>query len=293
MSAAVLISLPTQIDRPGAQARDVPAPRTSPVAAQIVVQAAGHAAGQITGPITGQAGTAGQTAAQAPTQAGAQADTRTEVRSGAVPAVVNAPVVNAPGADAAVTDAAVTGASAAGAAAGVAAAGVAAAGVAGVPRALEGAVAATLAAKAGKWDVAASSRRVRQTDALRLFLGAGLRVKSSGHCSDRRRPRCTSLDTVRYGTLLRMIALKRACRCPVTVTGGTEVGHSKGARSHGNGFKIDVAHNKCLDAYVKRTFPKWKTRGDGAALYRDTRVPAGAGPTVYADEPTHWDILFG
>ncbi|GIH71163.1 hypothetical protein Mth01_34160 [Sphaerimonospora thailandensis] len=146
-------------------------------------------------------------------------------------------------------------------------------------------------AKVVTWDASAAATRLGQQDAARHLAEAGLRWVSTGRCTDRRRSSCTSLDSIRYGTLMRLIELKRASDCDITVTGGTEVGHSTGRYSHGNGYKVDIAHNKCIDAYIKGKFRRQKSRGDGSALYRppsDSATPSA----VYADERTHWDIFF-
>ncbi|WP_182901742.1 hypothetical protein [Microbispora sp. H10830] len=158
-------------------------------------------------------------------------------------------------------------------------------------------LAGTFTATVKTWDTTAADERIGHARAAGLLLDAGVRWKSTGACADRRRPYCTSLEAIRYGTLMRTVDLRRDSGCPVTVTGGTETGHADGRYSHGTGYKVDLAHNRCLDEYVTRTYRYWRTRGDGAALYRpptpdpQTRsdVP---GDDVWADEPTHWDVLF-
>lgn len=151
----------------------------------------------------------------------------------------------------------------------------------------------TFTAKIEAWDTSAAALRLSHQEAARHLAKAGLKWTSTGGCTDRRRRSCTSLEAIRYGTLMRLIELKRASGCDITVTGGTETGHARGRYSHGNGFKVDIAHNKCIDTYIRGKFRRWKTREDGSALYRP---PSGRGtssaPAVYADEATHWDILF-
>ncbi|MCP2347444.1 hypothetical protein [Nonomuraea roseoviolacea] len=115
---------------------------------------------------------------------------------------------------------------------------------------------------------------------------AGMRYKSSGHCTDRRIFTCTSLDRVRTGTIDRIVDLKRESGCPITVTGGTEAGHAPGRYSHGAGYKLDISHNRCIDQYITDHYRQTRTRGDGSPLYR-----SDAG-TIFADESDHWDILF-
>ncbi|WP_205314857.1 hypothetical protein [Nonomuraea lactucae] len=128
--------------------------------------------------------------------------------------------------------------------------------------------------------------RMSHDAAAGYLLGAGLRYKSTGHCTNRHVHTCTSLDLVRTGTIARIIALKQASTCPIMVTGGTEVGHSPGRFSHGKGYKLDISHNACIDRYIHHNSERTGVRGDGAALYRS---PSG---TLFADESDHWDILF-
>ncbi|MGP3959942.1 hypothetical protein ACTWPT_28415 [Nonomuraea sp. 3N208] len=115
---------------------------------------------------------------------------------------------------------------------------------------------------------------------------AGLRTRSTGNCTSKHLHHCTSLDEVRTGTIVRAIELKQQSGCPIMVTGGTEAGHAPGQFSHGNGYKLDIGHNSCIDRYITANHERVGTRSDGAALYR-----SGSGPT-FADESDHWDILF-
>jgi hypothetical protein len=151
-------------------------------------------------------------------------------------------------------------------------------------------LAGTFIATVKTWNTTAADERIGHERAAGLLLDAGVRRKSTGGCTDRRRPYCTSLEAIRYGTLMRTIDLRRDSGCPVTVTGGTETGHADGRYSHGNGYKVDLAHNRCLDAYITGVYRYWRTRADGAALYR--AAPSDAGADIWADEPTHWDVLF-
>jgi hypothetical protein len=151
----------------------------------------------------------------------------------------------------------------------------------------------TFSATIRTWDTSATAMRMSQAEAMHDLLSAGLGWKSSGHCANADRRTCTSLEDIRYGTLMQVIDLKRSSGCPITVTGGTEKGHAGGYFSHRNGFKVDIAHNACVDSYITRTYRFWKVRGDGADLYRPAQVPGlPSDLDVYADEPSHWDILF-
>ncbi|TDC97158.1 hypothetical protein E1292_37555 [Nonomuraea deserti] len=115
---------------------------------------------------------------------------------------------------------------------------------------------------------------------------SGLRTKSTGNCTSKHRHHCTSFDSVRAGTVAGIIQLKRESGCPIMVTGGTETGHAPGQYSHGNGYKLDISHNSCIDRHIKKISDRAGSRSDGARLYR-----SGSG-TVFADEGDHWDILF-
>ncbi|MET8161427.1 hypothetical protein ABZT47_34135 [Sphaerisporangium sp. NPDC005289] len=130
--------------------------------------------------------------------------------------------------------------------------------------------------------------RLRHPQAARRLQRAGLRWRSSGNCVNRHRHSCTSLATVRLQTLWGLVDLKRRSGCDVLVTGGTETGHAGGVLSHGKGYKIDVAHNRCIDRFI-RSKHQGRVRGDGARLFYEHRPQ---GHTTYANEPSHWDITF-
>jgi hypothetical protein len=124
------------------------------------------------------------------------------------------------------------------------------------------------------------------TTATGWLKSAGLRTQSTGNCTSKHMRHCTSLDKVRTGTIARVIALKQQSRCPIMVTGGTESGHAPGHYSHGNGYKLDISHNRCIDRYITKNHRKAGVRSDGARLYRSRSG------TTFADESDHWDILF-
>ncbi|GAA3670047.1 hypothetical protein GCM10022224_037810 [Nonomuraea antimicrobica] len=115
---------------------------------------------------------------------------------------------------------------------------------------------------------------------------AGLRTKSTGNCVSKHQHHCTSLDSVRTGTIAKVIELKQESGCPIMVTGGTERGHAPGQFSHGNGYKLDISHNACIDRHITKNHDKAGVRSDGARLYKS------ASGTTFADESDHWDILF-
>jgi len=133
---------------------------------------------------------------------------------------------------------------------------------------------------------AESGYKMSNADALNRIRGAGISIHSSGGCFTRTNSRCTSLDQVNSGTIDKIITLRQASGCPITITGGTEVGHASGTYSHWNGYKLDITPNSCIDGYIKRSFTYAGVRGDGAPMWK-----ASSG-SVYAREGNHWDILY-
>ncbi|MEU5510842.1 hypothetical protein [Streptomyces fungicidicus] len=115
---------------------------------------------------------------------------------------------------------------------------------------------------------------------------AGISWSSSGGCSNRENSRCTSFTKINKATIAGLVAFKRASKCAVRVTGGTERGHASGTYSHYNGYKADIALNGCVNKYITSRFKHTGKRSDGATLYKS---PAG---NVYAREGNHWDITY-
>ncbi|MFH9821080.1 hypothetical protein [Streptomyces sp. NPDC017230] len=115
---------------------------------------------------------------------------------------------------------------------------------------------------------------------------AGISWSSSGGCSNRENRRCTSFTKINKATIAGLVAFKKASRCAVRVTGGTERGHASGTYSHYNGYKADIALNGCVNKYITSRFKHTGKRSDGATLYKS---PAG---NVYAREGNHWDITY-
>jgi hypothetical protein len=144
--------------------------------------------------------------------------------------------------------------------------------------------------RSSTWRGRSSGVRISHNRAMRRISRAGLGWQATGRCTDQNRPYCTSLHSIRYGTLMKTIDLKRRSGCQIVITGGTETGHAHGVFSHGNGYKVDIKRNECIDSYITRKFRFYRTRGDGAALYRNQEKDV-KGKDVYAREPDHWDLL--
>ncbi|MGA8117612.1 MAG: hypothetical protein WCA46_28575 [Actinocatenispora sp.] len=128
--------------------------------------------------------------------------------------------------------------------------------------------------------------KLSQAQAASQLSAAGITWSSSGGCTDRSNSHCTSFDQVNQATVSGIITLRNASGCGINITGGTEVGHADGTYSHYNGYKLDVAHNSCLDGYVHGTFGQIGNRGDGYPQWQ-----SGSG-NIYCDEGSHWDITF-
>ncbi|HEY0450147.1 hypothetical protein [Actinophytocola sp.] len=130
-------------------------------------------------------------------------------------------------------------------------------------------------------DADASGKELTHSQAAAKLRAANISWTSSGGCSDRNKPNCTSFTGIKSGTISGIIAFKKSSRCKVTITGGTETGHASGTYSHRNGYKVDIARTTCATNYVKRNFTSI-----GGGKWRSS---AG---NVYYDESNHWDITY-
>lgn len=141
-------------------------------------------------------------------------------------------------------------------------------------------------AQAWTHDRKTPSAPLRQQQAGSLLRAAGLRWISSGHCTRRRNPHCTSFEGLRPSTLDGVLRLRETSRCGLVISGGTERGHARGQYSHGSGYKLDILPSRCLNHFVRHNYRRVRTRGDGARLYRSEER------NLFAREPSHWDITF-
>jgi hypothetical protein len=128
--------------------------------------------------------------------------------------------------------------------------------------------------------------KLSHTEATAMFEEVGITWSSSGGCSDRDNPTCTSFDELNLESAQGAQTLKTASGCGLNITGGTETGHADGTYSHWNGYKLDYSFDGCLDAYVTGTFTYIGERGDGASMYES------ASGNVYAAESNHWDVTY-
>lgn len=128
--------------------------------------------------------------------------------------------------------------------------------------------------------------KLTHAQATSMFRNAGITWSSSGNCSDRYNSTCTSFDQLNLATAQGAVTLKSASACTLNITGGTETGHASGTYSHWNGYKLDYSKYTCLTNYVHTYFTYIGLRGDGAPQYK-----SGSG-NIYADEGSHWDVLY-
>ncbi|RFU85044.1 hypothetical protein DY218_19630 [Streptomyces triticagri] len=123
--------------------------------------------------------------------------------------------------------------------------------------------------------------KLSHAQATAKFQAAGITWSSSGGCSDRNKPNCTSFDQINSATVDGVITLRSASGCAIRLTGGTETGHASGTYSHWNGYKVDFGLSTCLNNYIQGTFTsiggsKWQS---------------GSG-NIYYKEGNHWDVTY-
>jgi len=111
--------------------------------------------------------------------------------------------------------------------------------------------------------------------------------------------RCTDVGCIRRSTIEGLEELVRNCKqsdpnCEILITGGCEKIEHKdnpdpNARTHANGYKVDLRKSPELDKYIRTTCQSIGTRSDGSPQYK---CSCGS---IYADEPRdkpHWDVVF-
>jgi hypothetical protein len=131
----------------------------------------------------------------------------------------------------------------------------------------------------------ASGSKLTEQEATSVLDAAGIGRLSSGNCGERGNPHCTSYEQINSGTVDGVLALQQASSCSIVISGGTEVGHAPGAKSHSAGYKVDISHDDCIDDYITSTFSS-QSPTFGTAQYVSARG------NVYTDEGNHWDVLF-
>jgi hypothetical protein len=123
--------------------------------------------------------------------------------------------------------------------------------------------------------------KLTNAQATAMLRASGITWSSSGNCSDRNNPTCTSFEQVNLTTIQGAQTLKSASGCALNITGGTEVGHASGTFSHFNGYKLDMSLSSCLTGYIQRNF----------TFIGDSKWQSAAG-NIYFLEGNHWDITY-
>lgn len=136
-------------------------------------------------------------------------------------------------------------------------------------------------APASATDVGVLVTKLTHAQATSRLRSSNITWSSSGNCSNRNNPTCTSFEQVNLATIQGAQTLKSASGCGLNVTGGTETGHASGTYSHWNGYKLDFSLSSCLTGYIQRNFTsiggnKWRS---------------GAG-NIYFLESNHWDVTY-
>ncbi|MEV4756512.1 hypothetical protein AB0J86_15560 [Micromonospora sp. NPDC049559] len=127
---------------------------------------------------------------------------------------------------------------------------------------------------------------ITHASATSQLAAAGISWTSSGGCSDRNVPTCTSFEGIRQATIDGIITFKRASGCAVTITAGTETGHAGGTYSHWNGYKVDISKTSCVNNHIQTAYTYVGYISGWGYQYR---APSG---NLYTDEGNHWDILY-
>ncbi len=130
-------------------------------------------------------------------------------------------------------------------------------------------------------DIGVMVTKLSHSDATSRLRSSGITWSSSGGCSDRNNPTCTSFSQVNLSSIQGIQTLKSASGCAINVTGGTETGHASGTYSHWNGYKLDTSLSTCLNNYIQGNFTSI-----GGSKWR-----SGSG-NIYYKEGNHWDITY-
>ncbi|KAG0046534.1 hypothetical protein BGZ83_008314 [Gryganskiella cystojenkinii] len=135
----------------------------------------------------------------------------------------------------------------------------------------------------------ATGKLLTQAQAEALLKPNGITASSTGGCTNRHSPSCTSYDGILSGTVNGIIALKKASGVSsLVITGGTEVGHKDedGMHSRSEGHKVDIRRSPVLDTYIRNKFTYLGHRSGGFAEW------GAASGDIYADELSHWGITY-
>ena len=133
---------------------------------------------------------------------------------------------------------------------------------------------------------ASAVTKLTDAQAASQLSAVGITRSSSGGCTTRSNPTCTSYEQINQSTVSGIKTYKSVSGCAVNITGGTEVGHASGTYSHYNGYKVDISRSTCNDNYIRGHYSYIGLRGDGYPMYQ------AASGNVYTNEGSHWDIVY-
>ncbi|CAF1289667.1 unnamed protein product [Didymodactylos carnosus] len=124
-------------------------------------------------------------------------------------------------------------------------------------------------------------------DALTEVQSVGINLYSTGRCFDRQNPVCTSLEQIRCTVIQCIKQFKQQSKCPLIITGGTEVGNASGIYAHDNGHKLNVRLTKCIYKYITKNLEENGVRAnDGAEEFKDKHG------NLYIKAYNRWDMIF-
>jgi hypothetical protein len=133
---------------------------------------------------------------------------------------------------------------------------------------------------------AEAATKLSHREAAKRLREANITWSSSGGCSDRNNPTCTSFSQIRSSTVRGIKTFKRASGCRINITGATETGHDTTLRySHWRGWKVDISKTRCVKRYIRNHFRN-------LGLTRGVPTWRSSGGNVYRDEGNHWDIAY-
>lgn len=130
-------------------------------------------------------------------------------------------------------------------------------------------------------DVTVLVTKLTHAQATSMLRSSGITWSSSGNCSDRNNPTCTSFSQVNLATIRGAQTLKSASGCTLNITGGTETGHASGTYSHWNGYKLDYSLGTCVGNYIRSHF----------SYIGGNKWQSGSG-NIYFLESNHWDVTY-
>lgn len=140
--------------------------------------------------------------------------------------------------------------------------------------------------------VAMPATQVSASNALRESLKSSGVDTYAGPCAEGQTKGCVNLNGLRDSTIYGITTLKKTTGGNITITGGTEDGHSS-TGGHSDGRSLDVRYESKLDQYVFKNggTPLKTNKGD---LYRDVVIDNKGTKANFLREtnPEHWHITF-